>query len=273
MIMQYKLVLSDLDGTLLTDEKRLLPSTETTIRKLVKSGALFATASARNKSYSREAILNLSDICCANAYINGALIETPDGSTILDSYIKNEDTAILAEQCHQVNASFCFVTKNQTFVSIRHTESLERIKKAFSSFNGGYSEDPILGGPSQKVYLMMVVGDDLVQIKETAAKMICLQAEIIRSPNSGMETLLISTNIANKETALRAIAGHYQIELEKTLVFGDSPINDTQMIEAAGCGVAMKNAHPVILDRADKITDKNNNEDGVGDYLRLLYGL
>lgn len=151
MIMQYKLVLSDLDGTLLTDEKRLLPSTETTIRKLVKSGALFATASARNKSYTREAILNLSDLCCANAYINGGLIETAHERIILDNPIDKNEIALLIEKCD--------------------TE------------------------------------------------------------------------------------------------------NDKPMMTAAGCGVAMKNAHPVIIEMADNVTHKDNNEDGVAEYLRLLYGL
>ncbi len=43
------------------------------------------------------------------------------------------------------------------------------------------------------------------------------------------------------------------------------------MIEAAGCGVAMKNAHEEIMKKANYVTEKDNNEDGVGDFLRSLF--
>lgn len=38
--------------------------------------------------------------------------------------------------------------------------------------------------------------------------------------------------------------------------------NDLTMIETAGLGVAMANAQPMVLERADYIT-KSNDEDGV----------
>ncbi|MFC1862865.1 Cof-type HAD-IIB family hydrolase [Thermodesulfobacteriota bacterium] len=273
MTIQYKLILADLDGTLLTDEQRLLPSTETTIRELVKSGILFATVSARNKSYTKEAICSLSDICCANAYINGGLIETADGRIILDSPINKEELVRLIEKCDEEKASFCFVTKDQSFARNRHTKNLERIQRTFCSFNGAFSEDFTIHDSNGNVYLMMVIGDNLEPIKELAEGTNSIKYESIISPISGIKAILITSRTADKGAALRAIAEYYEVELESTIAFGDSPINDKPMMKAAGCGVAMKNAHPLILDKADKTTEKNNNEDGVGDYLRLLYGL
>ena len=59
----------------------------------------------------------------------------------------------------------------------------------------------------------------------------------------------------------------------ETIAFGDSMINDGPMIEAAGCGVVMKNAHNSLIEKAQYVTEKDNNEDGVGSFLRGLFRL
>ena len=97
--LHYQLVLSDIDGTLLNDNFKLLPSTESTIRDLVRSGVLFATASARNKIFAENAISTIKEVCCANAYVNGAFTEVPNGEVLIDSPMKPEDTSILIDQC------------------------------------------------------------------------------------------------------------------------------------------------------------------------------
>ena len=49
--------------------------------------------------------------------------------------------------------------------------------------------------------------------------------------------------------------------------FGDS-MNDESLIRMAGYGVAMCNGLDEIKKIADFVTDKNNNEDGIADFLR-----
>ena len=58
----------------------------------------------------------------------------------------------------------------------------------------------------------------------------------------------------------------------KNITIGDCVINDGPMIEAAGCGVAMNNANEEIMKKVDYVTEKDNNDDGVGDFLRSLFG-
>jgi len=51
------------------------------------------------------------------------------------------------------------------------------------------------------------------------------------------------------------------LSAEQMICCGDG-YNDLTMIETAGLGVAMANAQPMVLERADYIT-KSNDEDGV----------
>ena len=50
------------------------------------------------------------------------------------------------------------------------------------------------------------------------------------------------------------------------MAFGDS-MNDEQMIKMCGFGVAMQNALDYIKEQADFITEKDNNHDGISDFL------
>ena len=56
------------------------------------------------------------------------------------------------------------------------------------------------------------------------------------------------------------------IENKDIIAFGDG-LNDVDMIEKCGVGVAMKNALSDVKARADFVTDKSNLEDGIIDFL------
>ena len=50
---------------------------------------------------------------------------------------------------------------------------------------------------------------------------------------------------------------------------GDAP-NDISMLQAAGCGIAMKNADPEVKESADHITRYDNEHDGLADAIETL---
>lgn len=95
--MNYRIVISAIDGTLLDDKYRLHASTELTIRDLVAIRVLFATASARTGPYTLEAINSLMDVCCANAYLTGAYVKTSSGEVLIDKPFLKQETAFLNE--------------------------------------------------------------------------------------------------------------------------------------------------------------------------------
>ena len=70
----------------------------------------------------------------------------------------------------------------------------------------------------------------------------------------------------NKGRALRTVAARLGIALEETVAFGDG-LNDLELLETAGWGVAMENAHPQLKAIADEIAP-HHDEDGVARYLR-----
>lgn len=271
--MHYQLVLSDIDGTLLSDDFKLLPSTERTIRKLVKSGILFATATARSKAYSMSAISSIMDVCCANAYANGSFIEASNGDVLLDSLIGHEDTSALIEQCHRIGASFCCISKDKVIAEVKHPEFNEEFKTYF----GKYSYLSSLDRSHINTHFMAAYAEDIQPLIEFAKKHLpnIESGAVVRFQvqGRGIEESQFQNKGVNKGTALKSIASHYGIDLSRTVAVGDGLWNDGPMIEAAGDGVAMKNAHKEIIGKADHVTQRDNNEDGLGNYLRGMFGL
>ncbi len=69
-----------------------------------------------------------------------------------------------------------------------------------------------------------------------------------------------------KGQAINFLADHLGISRNETMGFGDS-MNDEDMIRECGFGVAMCNGLEEIKTLADYVTEKNNNESGVGDFI------
>lgn len=66
---------------------------------------------------------------------------------------------------------------------------------------------------------------------------------------------------ANKGEAIHTLARYLGVDPACTMAFGDA-LNDLQMIQAAGFGVAMENGHPLVKEKADFVT-RSCDEDGV----------
>jgi len=72
----------------------------------------------------------------------------------------------------------------------------------------------------------------------------------------------------HKAAALERLCADHGIRADEVLAFGDGP-NDLPMLQWAGRGVAMANAHPTVLAEIDEVTE-SNEDDGVAVVLESL---
>ena len=85
---------------------------------------------------------------------------------------------------------------------------------------------------------------------------------------SGEVLVEISAAGVTKAYALSALCDEIGIRSEEVIAFGDMP-NDIPMLEWAGLGIAVENAHPDVVAIADQVTATNDN-DGVALSLEQL---
>ena len=79
--------------------------------------------------------------------------------------------------------------------------------------------------------------------------------------------LEVSQKGVEKCNGISKIAQIENIENKNIIAFGDG-LNDIDMLKKCGVGVAMKNALPEVKEQADYITSRNNNENGVIEFLK-----
>src|SRR5699024_9067456 len=72
----------------------------------------------------------------------------------------------------------------------------------------------------------------------------------------------------HKGTAIQLICQHYHASLQDTIAFGDS-MNDSEMIQCAGIGIAMENACEELKTIADTICESVQN-DGIFHELKRM---
>jgi Cof subfamily protein (haloacid dehalogenase superfamily) len=87
---------------------------------------------------------------------------------------------------------------------------------------------------------------------------------------SDPELIQVMDRSCSKGDALKRVAAHYHIPMHSVMAIGDAA-NDVCMLQAAGVGVAMDNAHPAVKEVADWVAPSNNDH-GVHAAL-VRYGL
>jgi Cof subfamily protein (haloacid dehalogenase superfamily) len=255
-----KLVITDMDGTLLSDKKEIDPSFWVTHQQLMDRGILFSVASGR-QIHTLEA--TFADIKEGTLFIaeNGTYVRYMGE----DVYMNSLDTTHLAqiiESGRQLKgAELVICCKNSAYIEHR---------------------DPAFIREVSKYYHHLQVVDDLTQINDTVLKVAiydCLGAETnsyhtfsayakdYKVTVSGPEWLDITNLTANKGTAIERAQKKLGILKEETMAFGDF-LNDLEMMQAAGHSFAMKNAHPEIVRISRFITEKDNNNNGVVDTIQ-----
>ena len=107
---------------------------------------------------------------------------------------------------------------------------------------------------------LLIAGDPktVCRIEEEMRKMGLPEVDMARSSEYYLE---IFPKGVTKGEALAAVCEKLNIKLEETIAFGDQEL-DVPMIQKAGVGIAMGNAHENIQKIADYVT-ASNEENGV----------
>ncbi len=255
-----KLIITDMDGTLLSDKKEIDPSFWGMHQQLMDRGIVFSVASGR-QIYSLEA--TFADIKQGTLFIaeNGTYVRY-NGE---DVYLNSLDTTYLPQ-------------------IIETARQLEGAEIVLCCKNSAYVEqsDPAFVKEIGKYYHHLEVVDDLNKVEDTALKVAIYH--VIGAENriypafsafknaynltiSGPEWLDITNITANKGTAVERAQKKLGILKEETMAFGDF-LNDMEMMQAVGHSFAMKNAHPDIIKVSRYVTEKDNNNNGVVDTIQ-----
>lgn len=239
---QSKLLLFDLDDTLLNSNKLVSQENVSAIMKCKSKGMTIGYITARSP---RKVKTFLKDLPCdCLAYYNGAKIFS--GDNLLEKYeIPNTDGIKTMTEIQRAYPDVLIGVYLEPYSYFKgEIRNINTKETSFSSIHKLPNFD------IQRIRIITKLYENISLSSFITDDMICLY--------SVHGSAVITNKNANKGNALRKFSKHFNISIKDIVAFGDDT-NDIDMIKSAGIGVAMGNATEEVKAVANYVCDTNNN--------------
>lgn len=266
-----KLIAVDLDGTLLSHEKKILPGSREAIAQAAENGVHVVVASGRS---NLEAQRFIEGTACDRWMIcsNGAVIV--DRQTGERRKVWEIDRKVAAEV---VRRGIACGLEMFLYIDDKIWMLQSTFDQVFSKMRGFQVPDSLLhltqGDLAEDVEnstgaVTKLMGWSMDEDKKSRAKAWMSELPGLTFTSSGPDNFEVMAAGSGKGEAIRWLAGELGIPMEQTAAIGDS-FNDLNMLEAAGYAVAMGNANDAIKQQVDFVTG-DCDSDGIARAIRWL---
>lgn len=259
-----KLVITDLDGTLLTEEKQLPVDFWEIEEQLFQKGILFCVASGR-QFYNMEALFEPIKDRLLFVSENGTYISYKGELLYLNVLQKKDITNFIGIGRNIPGANIILCGKHAAYIESNDSEFRAQAELYYQRL---VKVDNLNGVEDE---IMKVTICDFISPETNSFPYFVEYVNDFKVVVSGKIWLDITNWNANKGTAIEMIQKKINISALHTVVFGDY-LNDLEMMRTAEYSYAMLNAHPEISKVAKYVTLKSNNESGVTDTIKSLFG-
>ena len=263
--MHYKLIVCDIDGTLVNDDRKMSASTCKTIERIHENGIKFGVASGRAVSELEHFSANwklsfpLDIIIGLNGcqLWDGKMQKLYEFDKLHKEWIK-EILDILRPfdlNPYIVENGILLCKRRDWFVDLSSKRNGSKVVIA---------KDETAFYDSEHAKIMFKIPEDKIDMVMDHAKKrigdgyVCFKTQPIMLEFCNKHT--------NKAKALINYAKLNDMKMEDIMAFGDMS-NDNEMLKVAGLGICLKNGSEDTKACADLITEYNNNEDGLARFL------
>lgn len=256
-----KLIITDMDGTLLNDKHKINNEFWEIFKKLNKKGIVFAVASGRqyynllkNFKAIKDDIYFISE--------NGASIIYKNREIFFNYIASNNITEIITESKKLKNCNIILCGKKSAYVENNNSKFISEVKKYYENYK---------------------IVQNLLEIKDKIFKITFYNFNGIEKNDytyfiknnhkykisfSGNFWIDIVNNNVNKGIAVKKIQKLLNIKPKETMVFGNY-LNDIEMLNNNYYSYAMENSHPKLT-KYTNFKTKSNNENGVVDKIKEM---
>ena len=256
-----KLIALDLDGTLLTTDKKLTDRTKAVLKAARDRGIKVVLTTGRPLKAMDFFLHELGTDGQEDEYtitFNGGLVQKNTGEILDKTVFSIDDEARLYEETEKLGLPLDAISEGTVYQIQSDQESL------YAKFNPALTFVPVAFEdlPSQMTYNKCVTAfaqEPLDAAIQQISPELFDQYEIFKSREMLLEW---SPKNVHKATGLAKLIKHLGIDQSQVMACGDEA-NDLSMIEWAGLGVAMQNAVPAVKAVANVITPMTNDEEAV----------
>ena len=254
--MDLEIVFSDVDGTLLNSEHKMLDGTKYAIQKLQEKDIPFVIISARSPS-GIYPILEENGFSCPTICYSGALILDENKNTVYSTGFSKETAENVINFIEEERFDCCWNLyfgdnwivrdkKDERVIceeNIVHTEAVEG------------TIDLVPDNAEVEKILCICNPEKTIEIENKIKKQFPMLS-VVKSFHTMIE--IMQTGIT-KGSAVLELCRLWNINPDKAVAFGDN-FNDADMLDVVGFPFLMENAPDELKQRFKTITDSNNDE-------------
>jgi Cof subfamily protein (haloacid dehalogenase superfamily) len=245
---QIKMIVTDLDRSLLNNSKEISDYSVNILRKCTEQNIIitFATARPRRSTILYERQINPKAVI----YLNGAII-TVENEIIKRNGIENKvaKNVIGKIENEYPDATISVEMNDKMYTNFDFNSKLEYTR---------ISLNDLPDFPADKIIIGTIPAERILEINKY------LNKELYLEINDGIYGFILHKN-ASKWNGIKFLSKYYNINTDNIIAFGDD-INDLSMIKNCGIGIAMKNGLNEIKEAADNVCEENEN-DGIAKWL------
>lgn len=264
--MAVKLIVTDMDGTLLDDDHATVPARNiAALQRAREKGVKLAIASGRTWSLIQDGAEQLGGVDYAILANGAAILETETGKRIYENGFPNPQAVALIQVLLREDLPFEIYCDGQNYVQRQDADRLSGglLSEAFAKrYLASVRVVPNLakaleGRAMEKINLFYAPPEQRERIRKLTH--LTGPVEISNALEGNME---FNYGGASKGVALKALAAHLGLTAEEVMAFGDAD-NDLTMLCWAGWSFAMDNGSQEAKAAAKRRTAANH-EGGVG---------
>jgi Cof subfamily protein (haloacid dehalogenase superfamily) len=262
----FRLVASDIDGTLIRSDGTLSPATIDVIDRLPVP---FVVVTGRPVRWLRQLFDQMSQpppAVCAN----GAVVYDPDADEVLVANPMDVDLLLdVTKKLREVVPDISLAVEVEDGRAFWYDENWPMRWEGQQQVRVLATPEELTSVPAVKLLARSASATSPDDFFELVSRTLGGVAESTHSSSSAL--VEISAAGVTKAAGLAWLCERHGVTAEDVVAFGDMP-NDVPMLTWAGHAVAMGNAHPAVVAVADEVT-ATNDEDGVAAYLAKAFDL
>lgn len=270
---QYQLIAFDMDGTLLTTDKKIALETTRAMQEAVQAGKQIVLSTGRTDAELADYRSALADVRYGILESGGLLYDFHERRILSSKPIAPEYVQKILELSEQEDVMIQVMAGGKVYIQTRDLDNMAHYQLAY--FYPLFSTTALLiddirawlregtQNGTLTVDKINLYHTDTEARKRTLARGKDLPLELVYSEITSIE---FSPKGVSKGTALIELAGLLGVPVEQTIAVGDAD-NDLAMLRCCGLAVAMGNANENVK-RTAAVVVADNDHDGCAEAIR-----
>lgn len=269
-VSKFKLLVSDVDGTLLNSRHELTPETVDAFHRLQENGIL--TTIATGKIYP--SIADLVEPLVGEAPLvlgHGAIIQDKAQNVLLSQGLPHQVSEMVFEASEKYHCDLA-VYLPDSILATQYNRNMEMLTEYWEPRAREIGKWSSLNEEiSQIVKILFVSRESEIKLNQIEAEMSQTLKGKAAVQRSIPHVIEVTNLLATKDRALDFLEQYLNISKSEMIAVGDGE-NDVSMLKAAGMGIAVANAVPALKEIADLVIGSNDENGVAGAILSWLPG-